>query len=220
MAPTSIDGNEITGATIDGQDVSEITVDGQTVFTAIPDSVVDSFEDGDVSDWINVNGTNLEAVQTSDNGASAPEGDWMSRSAMVGGSNSNNYLDISPITPTELYCVVRAENHSDSFDDFRIQWQNGGTQVITVILDATGDGAFEINGTVTSVTAVTDEFYELYLKDIDFGAETVGSFEVDGTEAASDVAFNNSASEIDRLRIDQTGNGDAEGYSDNHRYSE
>lgn len=37
MAPTSIDGNEITGATIDGQDVSEITVDGQTVFTAIPD---------------------------------------------------------------------------------------------------------------------------------------------------------------------------------------
>jgi len=38
MAPTSIDGNDITGATIDGQDVSEITVDGQTVFTAIPDS--------------------------------------------------------------------------------------------------------------------------------------------------------------------------------------
>ena len=39
MAPTSIDGTEITGATIDGQDVSEITVDGETVFTAIPDSV-------------------------------------------------------------------------------------------------------------------------------------------------------------------------------------
>jgi len=37
MAPTSIDGNEITGATIDGQDVSEITVDGQTVFEAGPD---------------------------------------------------------------------------------------------------------------------------------------------------------------------------------------
>ena len=38
MAPTNIDGTEITGATIDGQDVSEITVDGETVFTAIPDS--------------------------------------------------------------------------------------------------------------------------------------------------------------------------------------
>ena len=44
MAPTSIDGTEITGATIDGQDVSEITVDGETVFTAIPD-IVDNFED-------------------------------------------------------------------------------------------------------------------------------------------------------------------------------
>jgi len=44
MAPTSIDGNEITGATIDGQDVSEITVDGQTVFTAIPDSAIHRFK--------------------------------------------------------------------------------------------------------------------------------------------------------------------------------
>ena len=44
MAPTSIDGTEITGATIDGQDVSEITVDGETVFTAIPDSGVSRWE--------------------------------------------------------------------------------------------------------------------------------------------------------------------------------
>lgn len=36
MPPTSIDGNEITGATIDGQDVSEITVDGDVVFTSAP----------------------------------------------------------------------------------------------------------------------------------------------------------------------------------------
>jgi len=34
MAPISIDGTDITGATIDGQDVQEITVDGDTVFTA------------------------------------------------------------------------------------------------------------------------------------------------------------------------------------------
>jgi len=34
MAPISIDGTDITGATIDGQDVEEITVDGQTVFSA------------------------------------------------------------------------------------------------------------------------------------------------------------------------------------------
>jgi len=36
MPPTSIDTDEITGATIDNQEVQEITVDGQTVFTAGP----------------------------------------------------------------------------------------------------------------------------------------------------------------------------------------
>jgi len=41
MAPISIDGEEITGATIDGQNVSEITVDGETVFSAIPDSGIE-----------------------------------------------------------------------------------------------------------------------------------------------------------------------------------
>lgn len=45
MAPTSIDGTEITGATIDGQDVSEITVDGETVFTAV---FTEDFEDNNV----------------------------------------------------------------------------------------------------------------------------------------------------------------------------
>ena len=50
MAPISIDGEEITGATIDGEEVQEITVDGQVAYTAgpdIPDSVVDNFESAD-----------------------------------------------------------------------------------------------------------------------------------------------------------------------------
>jgi len=51
MPPTSIDGNDITGATIDGQDVSEITMDGDIVWSAIPDSVVLDYEDGTVSPW-------------------------------------------------------------------------------------------------------------------------------------------------------------------------
>ena len=59
MAPTSIDGTEITGATIDGQDVSEITVDGETVFTAIPDSGVlrYRFEQNLIDDFGTNNGT-------------------------------------------------------------------------------------------------------------------------------------------------------------------
>jgi len=43
--PINIDGSDITGATIDGTDVQEVTVDGTQVFSAIPDAVVDNFED-------------------------------------------------------------------------------------------------------------------------------------------------------------------------------
>lgn len=57
MAPTSIDGSDITGATIDGQDVSEITVDGDVVFTAVPDipdsEVFYSFNDGTATNQSN-----------------------------------------------------------------------------------------------------------------------------------------------------------------------
>ena len=43
----SIDGTDISAATIDGTDVIEITIDGEVAWTAIPDSVVDNFEDAD-----------------------------------------------------------------------------------------------------------------------------------------------------------------------------
>jgi len=69
MAPISIDGEEITGATIDGEEVQEITVDGQVAYTAgpdIPDSgLMHQYEadnlsksDGDsVSTWPDQEGT-------------------------------------------------------------------------------------------------------------------------------------------------------------------
>jgi len=57
--PINIDGtNEnYSNVTIDGQDVEQITIDGQDVLSAIPDSVVDNFEDelygsnGTISDF-------------------------------------------------------------------------------------------------------------------------------------------------------------------------
>jgi len=55
-----MDGTDITGATIDGQDVQEITVDGQTVFTAGPPaSVIEFFENGDISGYGGDNGFDL-----------------------------------------------------------------------------------------------------------------------------------------------------------------
>jgi hypothetical protein len=45
----TIDGNSISGVTIDGTDVQEITIDGQTAWKAT--TIVDDFEDGDISEY-------------------------------------------------------------------------------------------------------------------------------------------------------------------------
>jgi len=70
MAPTSIDGTEITGATIDGQEVQEITVGGDVVFTA--EQIIDDFEDGNINGWVS---ENVESIQFENghNGGTAVE---------------------------------------------------------------------------------------------------------------------------------------------------
>jgi hypothetical protein len=49
--PINIDGSQVSEVTIDGQPVSQVTIDGQDVLSAIPDSVVDSFEDGNIGEY-------------------------------------------------------------------------------------------------------------------------------------------------------------------------
>jgi hypothetical protein len=51
----TINGTSISEATIDGESVQEITVDGDVVWTAKPDSVVFSFESGNLDNWTNKN---------------------------------------------------------------------------------------------------------------------------------------------------------------------
>jgi len=43
--PINIDGSKVSDVTIDGQDVEQITIDGQDVLSAIPDTLIDTFED-------------------------------------------------------------------------------------------------------------------------------------------------------------------------------
>ena len=97
MAPISIDGEEITGATIDGEEVQEITVDGQVAYTAgpdIPDSVLTQdlvawyrFEDGDARD--------------SASSAEFPDVTWGDSTAYNGAVNGPNYLSSDGITDFE-----------------------------------------------------------------------------------------------------------------------
>lgn len=63
MAPTSIDGTDISSVTIDGTEVQEITADGQVVYTAIPDPVTTQFDNP--SDWT-ISSENGDAEFTTD----------------------------------------------------------------------------------------------------------------------------------------------------------
>ena len=51
MAPTNIDGSQVSGITIDGSAVQEVTVDGTVVFTSSGVTVLEDFNDQDLSDW-------------------------------------------------------------------------------------------------------------------------------------------------------------------------
>ena len=120
MAPTSIDGNDITGATIDGQDVSEITVDGDVVFTAGPE-VVFNFESGDLSNWRNTS-------QTSITTSIVNEGTY----ACLSDDNSKDHIYSLPGDGLNKYPSpdgtewVYAQYNADA-GDHRFGWAAGGS---------------------------------------------------------------------------------------------
>jgi len=51
MAPINIDGSRVQDITINGQPVTEVTVDGDVVFPSGPNTIVDTFEDGNVTEY-------------------------------------------------------------------------------------------------------------------------------------------------------------------------
>jgi len=99
MAPTSIDGNEIAGATIDGQNVSEITVDGDVVFTAgpdIPDSAIHQWpmdEGGGDSVADNIG----SADGTINGGITWTSGSWEGGYALDSDGSSGSYIETTTL---------------------------------------------------------------------------------------------------------------------------
>jgi len=105
IPPTSIDGTDITGATIDGTDVQEITVDGQTVFSASLD-VTQDFEDGNVNDWVGINGTTTSIDSTEVNTGSYA----MFVDATLNNNSFENgaYYDAVQLDPNKKYKITCA----------------------------------------------------------------------------------------------------------------
>ena len=115
MAPITVDGLDVDDVTIDGDVVDEITMDGDVVYqaSAIPDSVVDNFEDADgdplgvyetgetLADYYTLNEGNGSIARTTSNvieGGHAlgrdgsPSGDRITAWS-VPGDGLNRYLD-------------------------------------------------------------------------------------------------------------------------------
>jgi len=96
--PINIDGDTVDAITIDGADVSEVTVDGTQVFSAIPDGIVDNFEDAD-ADAPGIYGANedISTYYPNKNGDS-----YHSRTTtnVLQGSKAVEYVSGSAVTET------------------------------------------------------------------------------------------------------------------------
>ena len=166
MAPTSIDGTEITGATIDGQDVSEITVDGETVFTAIPDSVIEDFEQNNLNSWNNTGGItirsstalegsfNLEVTSPLNNVGGRPyslEGDGLPFYPGKGAKFS--FLARDGGTTTRPGIVFGVDENTNGIDGFEIRHVNKNEANVNRLDDGQAAG-FDIRPSFTTGNAV------------------------------------------------------------------
>jgi len=225
MAPINIDGSPVQDITIDGQPVTEVTVDGDVVFPAIPDSVVDNFEDGDIT------------ISLKDNwsGWNGDTGSFQAQQSTVLADESSGQLDASSGTvssviadrdtagtPTESKSLFRANSRNgDSVDSFRFRINNSGTKVFEIQLKS--DGGFRVNNNQSiSGSWSTSKTYLVRIYNIDFNNDQA-DWEVidqsDGSTIASgtDFPFANSVSGADQidLLIDSRNSADQSAFYDN-----
>jgi len=135
MAPTSIDGNEIAGATIDGQNVSEITVDGQTVFTAIPDGVAVHLDAADESTIILDGNGNVQTwTDKSDNGVDFSQSDGSMRPSY--NVDTLNGLDTVTFNPVEYLEVTNFPVSEPNTIAVVYRWDSGANRGAMMGFDA------------------------------------------------------------------------------------
>jgi len=188
-------------------------------YSAIPDSAIVQFEDGDTAGWVVDRGTGISAVQTTANGGSAYNGDYMGGIETGNGENSTSYYDLEdPISPDNLSVAIRVENQSLTNDRTSCNFALGGTNIINVWLrDSSGmsfNHAYDDWSTNNIGGFSQDTWYNIEFLNIDWNTEVVGSIEVNGSEELTDIGFNSSASSIDRYIQDTSGQSSQDGYSD------
>lgn len=180
---------------------------------------LEDFEDGDATDWTNDSGAAISAVQTTANGGTAYEGSWMGESVLSSGTNSTNYKTLnSAISPTKAAVAIRLEN-ADSVDSDRVivRFSSGSNGVLRAEIDSRDSNVRLQSDLDSGIPAQQDTWFLIEWENIDWSNDQVGRILVDGTEALTNVAFENSASSVDRLYQLTIGTGSAESYTDSWR---
>lgn len=179
---------------------------------AIPDSVVENFEDGDITvpadNWTGWSGDTaaLTAQQTT-----VLEGNW---SGEVVGNGVQNFVTADRDTanqPTEVSTLLRREDSSTSAGDDGgiVRFSSSGTYIGAISLRG---GAVEVNFSNTGDSYLNQTTYLVTFFNIDFSAETF-DWEVEQVSdntiisSGSGQSFANSTSNADRLRFDADGSG-------------
>lgn len=182
--------------------------------------VVDDFEDGDVSDWVNDTGPAMGAQNTD-----SYQGSWRGNSPSDNGTNSRNHKTIpaGTVQPTYVSSAVRASSGASGATNTRVfaGWLSGATPVFYApALDLRDSNVWAIGDGVvnTGVSASDDTWYFCELDDIDWQAEAVGEVRINGSITNTNVSFLNSASGVDRVEAFGASNGTQNHNVDFYRY--
>jgi len=208
MSPPIRDGsgNDIGAIRLgDGSEISEVrTGAGDVLFSAISGSVVDRFERNNLNSPTSGNW----GVYTGTTGSATIQ------SSTVLQGNSTLKLDAggsittqrsAAYSPTEITFLVQADAGGNDFDGSRVIVQNSGIDVI--FFDLEGDNTAEAGlgngnlGTWSDNTTFRARLFNIDYNNNQYDAELIR--ESDGTVvgSASGIAFDNSASAIDEIRL-------------------
>jgi len=182
MPPTSIDGNDITGATIDGEEVQEITVDGQVAYTAGPD-IPDSgglhsrydatgLSAGTLSTWSD----EVASFDMAATGTPSVVEDELNGKPVVD-YNSSQYHQTTFASFSQPYTLFLVAK----FDTLGSAIVDGGTQNEASLFPGSGDWRFYSGGN-TIIGGSADTNYHIFTILVN-GASTV--VRVDGSQVAS-----------------------------------
>jgi len=204
MAPINIDGSPVQDITIDGQPVTEVTVDGDVVFPAIPDSVIDNFEEtiyGDQNKTLSdIYGGDIESYSRQP--TVVADGNQALEGTSSGIISSTSGLNRYPDRGTKFAYNVRAtsdrfsaslifgtQNETATPAGYSVEINWGNSAVRIGVLD--GSGNINIISTGSN-DYVTDEWYRVEIDWATDGTITVTVFNSTDTQVDSASATDTS----------------------------